>query len=189
MHSLVDMLTKWVAPPSDPVGAGSAKQWRQLRAVFGFPFPDDFCSLVDVYGGGGFFGEIGICSPFSPYRSFTDWHAKNLTYSRPDLFPTFSESSGEGLLQVGGDCNGGNLFLLFRDNDATTFVYGNREHDELHVHAPGVTSYLIQIAMGRQCPPSYELTTPASWGRTFECEKPPPTPEQLKAVFGEPPDA
>lgn len=175
MHSSVRDLTMLIPPPENPVGAGSAESWGSFEAEFGFPFPADFRSLIDVYGAGGFFDEIGIVSPFSPYQSFIAWHESNLESSGADLFPMFRRGSRSGLLQVGADCNGGHVFLLLHQGDASTLVYGNRELDELFLFKPGIADYLFLIAMGRQCPPSYELDSPPRWKRCFVPDRPPRT--------------
>jgi hypothetical protein len=167
MHPVVDMLRNLVKPPEAPVGRGTPKQWRDFERDFGFPFPDDFQSLIKVFGEGGFFDEIGICSPFSPHNSFIDWHEKNLEFSGPKMFPLFQSGGKEGLLQIGADCNGGKLFLLLRDDDAATFAYGNRANDTLHLHCDGIASYLWRIASGREWPPSYELNS-REWQCVFE---------------------
>ena len=185
MDALIDMLADYVPAPTAPVGTGTKDAWQDFRTSFGFPFPQDFQSLIDRYGAGSFFTEIGIRSPFSPNHDFESWHQKNLTYSQPTQWPIFETGLQSGLLCIGGDCNAGSLYLLLQDGDASQFVYTNREFDEIHVHSNGIVSYLIAVARHRQCPPSYELTTPVSWPRTFQPEKPPPSREQLAAVFGD----
>ena len=166
------MLCALVPSPDTPVGAGSDALWRDLANTFNFPFPNSFRSLIDVYGSGGFFDEIGIVSPFSPYRSFVEWHEDNLANSYPDIFRTFRSGADEGLLQIGGDSNGGTLFLLLKDGDASTLVYANREQDEMHIDRNGIASYLFSIADGQQFPPSYGPNNPLLSKRTFVPDKP-----------------
>lgn len=60
MTTPLDRLRRLIPPPA---GGGGHRDWAAVEGNLGLPLPQDYKDLVDVYGGGEFYGHIGLLVP------------------------------------------------------------------------------------------------------------------------------
>ena len=121
-------------PPATPVGIGGPHLWQQLTLQNGLSLPRDYMSYIDNYGSGGWYDEVGIYSPFFAPRGLLEEHEQmrehytEIQARVPTRLPFPLFSAQDGLLLLGGDCDGNYLYWLCR---------GSPEEWPLLLYAPG----------------------------------------------------
>jgi hypothetical protein len=120
MNPTFDRLLELAPPPNSPVDAGPPDRWAEVESALGTTLPGGYKWLINAYGSGEFCDLLWLLNPFTPkphdllsqiepmlevYREGREgWSAERCP------FPVFPEPGG--LLPLGDDTNGGNLFWV-----------------------------------------------------------------------------
>jgi len=143
----IDQLIAVVHPPLTPVATGSADLWLEVEKRLGTALPPDYKDFIALYGSGGFYGFLGIYSPFYERDSLIAANEfylagfKELSGLTRDVVLTFPDPGG--LLICGGDENGNSLFWQTRgEPSAWTIVYASRELIDFEEFDTDLTGFL-----------------------------------------------
>jgi hypothetical protein len=142
------------APPStQPVDPGTPEGWSAVEQKLGTSLPDDYKWLINTYGSGDFCDLLAIVNPFAATEA---WNL--LSQVSPVLnhyrfggpfnhtFPCFPEEGG--LLPVGSDTSGGDLFWLTRGRpcDWQLVLF---DYDDTEQYSMGLVKFLGEWISGR----------------------------------------
>lgn len=112
----IEHLINLVPAPESPVGVGSITLWNELESQSGLRFPKDYMDYIDRYGSGGWCDELTIHSPFFALSTLLKEHESQREHylrmhaSSPFENPVSFFPERDGLLYLGGDCDGNRLF-------------------------------------------------------------------------------
>jgi hypothetical protein len=102
------------------VDAGSPDRWGEVERALGTDLPSDYKRFINTYGSGEFCDLLWLLNPFSAVEGMnllhqtgpiSDIYRDGRDRGDPECpYPIFPEPGG--LLPLGGDTNGGNLFWV-----------------------------------------------------------------------------
>ena len=155
--SLSDV-SRRVPPPAQPVGAGSAPEWRAAEAKLGLELPVDYKQLVSTYGLGRFADFLTIFTPFAdneyvnllaqPELSLEAYRA--LRAGHPDVAPYPAYPEPGGLLSWAQSDNGDVIYWLTEGSaDTWPIVLIESRHGMIERYDVPTTDFLAQVLDGR----------------------------------------
>lgn len=155
-------LTTIVPPPGRPQFNGRPEDWGTVERTLGMELPDDYKSLVNVYGTGSFFEFLYPLTPFAPldtalnilsrdtFRLLSAYEEGRKEY--PQFSPPFRAYPHKpGLFPWATTINGNTLFWL-KDGapNQWTVVVCDSKFSERHDHFMlCATDFLAQLALGK----------------------------------------
>jgi hypothetical protein len=117
----LETLIKLEPPPSKPIAPGTPDRWREVENRLSLRLPNDYKSLMNIYGVGHWLDFVEIMNPFQPWQhasspDFFGWARKRLEgldeghNFRPGFSaPFLSHPSPHGLFPFAYDDDGGTL--------------------------------------------------------------------------------
>lgn len=121
MDSTFERLLGLAPPPTAPVDAGSPERWGEIEHAVGTGLPDDYKRFINAYGSGEFCDLLWLLNPFSTGEGMNLLHrlgpisdhyrmGRDKYFPERCPYPIFPEPGG--LLPLGGDTNGNNIFWI-----------------------------------------------------------------------------
>jgi hypothetical protein len=132
---LLNDLLSIAPPPEHPIDFGTPEQWPTIENALGIALPEDYKLITNKYGTGGFCDLFALYNPFSKTSSVNllcqvgyeaaeatgilcqdipllDRYREARASSFRKMCPFAAYPEPGGLLPVGGDSNGGEMFWL-----------------------------------------------------------------------------
>ena len=121
MAPTFDRLLELAPPPPAPVDTGSPDRWGEIERALGTDLPGDYKRFINTYGSGEFCDLLWLLNPFSTAEGMnllhqvgpiSDVYREGRDEPFPEWcpYPLFPEPGG--LLPLGGDTNGDNVFWI-----------------------------------------------------------------------------
>lgn len=154
-------LQKIIPPPKHPKYNGSPDDWGRVERNLGVKLPDDYKTLINLYGTGGFLEFVYPLSPFAPASlSFNLPGAVKQTLSSyesgqkefPEFSPPFPAYPHEsGLFPWANTMNGDTLFWLTKGKpDSWPVVICDSKFSEKYDHFDlNATDFLARLMRGK----------------------------------------
>ncbi|MCA9070123.1 MAG: SMI1/KNR4 family protein [Planctomycetaceae bacterium] len=148
----IDDLTSFIPPPSSPIQTSG--DWSVAEQDLGVVFPSDFKDLIQTYGTGEFFGNLGIENPLREWgrdgiRDRLERY-RELREACEWSFPLFPESPG--LLPWGSDDNG-HLYCWWTEGQPDDWsivqLFHGYEEDPLEIVPGPITQFLIDFVSNK----------------------------------------
>jgi hypothetical protein len=147
-------LLELAPPPTSPVDAGSPDRWGEVEQALGTALPGDYKRLINTNGSGEFCDLLYLLNPFSTVKSMNLLHqvgpmlehyrrGRDKYFPERCPFPIFPEPGG--LLPLGGDTNGDNLFWVTTGppDDWSLVFYDWRGGYDFERHPMPVAEFLV----------------------------------------------
>lgn len=162
--SLLTQLLALAPPPDYPLFAGTPSRWDEVEHKIGTALPQDYKSLVNLYGLGSFGGYICLLNPFVPdlgpnslsnfYRAMNflnemDYLRLETPDDRPPLPPYPSLG---GLLPWGQECSDGGIQCWLTKGTPDEWgciILDGDWSEEYHEYSSTATGFLVGWLTGQ----------------------------------------
>lgn len=163
----IESLKQLIPHPAEPTFPGSQKEWIAFEKKTGLRFPEEYYTLLNIYGSGRFLGgEFKVANPFDPDdENFAEHELRRLRETKVDHpdevpYPLFPEAGG--LYPFGIDGNGNTfLWITNSSSDKWTIVCFNSEDYSETINC-SLIEFLILLASNK-----LKINRRKFWGGDF----------------------